>query len=83
MSQKPRMDTMLRIRVNNPVEFARKYWDTYGFDYDMERARKGQLWAWPVDCTLAELEKNLAEDSISFSRAEVDLDVFFALERLT
>lgn len=63
----------------NPRSWAKKVWDTYGFDYDTERFGSNTVCAWPlVDEDM--LREALEEDDIDFTTFEVeDLDAFFGL----
>ena len=78
-----KLDPFLHIMVpghTNVREWADKWWDTYGFDYDTERCARGQLWAWPCDVSLDELKANLDAAGIQYVIHEFDSNVFFGLD---
>ena len=70
----------------SPREWAKQYWDTYGFDYDLEKCAAAVL-AWPVDDEGPEadqaLKDALDEDSIEYTTFEADDDVLFGLKDAT
>lgn len=56
--------------------WAKKVWDTYGFDYDLERT--GQtVFAWACDVSDEELQSALNEDSIHYESFKADVNVVF------
>lgn len=63
--------------------WAKRMWDTYGFDYDMERT--GQcVFAWGYgddeDTADDDLKKALDDDEIEYETFEAELDVIFPNE---
>lgn len=80
------MAKFFKIRVpeyvpESPRDWARAVWDTYGFDYDIERSADFIL-AWAIDISDEELAENLEHDEIEFSTFEIpdeDLDKFFGI----
>jgi hypothetical protein len=64
-------------------EWADKYWDTYGFDYDTERAAHGGLLAWPCndeedrDLSVTELKHELDDGGIEYETFQATLNTIF------
>ena len=64
-------------------EWAKQYWDTYGFDYDTERADHGGLLAWPCndeengDLAVAELKRELDDGGIEYETFQATHDTIF------
>ena len=49
-------------------DWARRFWDTYGFDYDAERSTDEVVYAWAHgDQTDEGLAQELEEDNVEFS----------------
>lgn len=60
-------------------EWAREYWDTYGFDYDLERCGP-RIFAWPLEDdedAEDELREALDEDDIEYTTFRADIDEMF------
>jgi hypothetical protein len=78
------MSTFYRILVptgESPREWAHRLWDTYGFDYDLQRCGEGSVVAWPLDVTEEELSRALRQDGIEFETFDVeDVDRFFGID---
>lgn len=64
-------------------EWADRFWDTYGFDYDTERCASGGVLAWPCndeeDETKAAtvLERALSEAGIEYEIFEATFETVF------
>lgn len=63
----------------DPRAWAKRMWDTYGFDYDMERIGEQTICAWPMYHN-EDLIETLEQDDIRYETFEVeDVDRFFGL----
>lgn len=58
-------------------QWARRMWDTYGFDYDTERTDSISVLAWPECCDEAELSAALDADRVPYTTFEADLKTMF------
>lgn len=71
---------MLRVFVDeDATRWAKRFWDTYGFDYDTERAAHGALYVWPLD-DMDALKAALDEDGVRYQSIHVNVNNFFGLE---
>ena len=70
------MATFYRITVPNSDEtgreWAKRMWDVYSFDYDLERCTNTSVLAWAYEVSDDELRANLDEFDIEYEVIEVD-----------
>ena len=79
------MATFFRITIpqdmGDPNTWAKRYYDTFGFDWDLERSDSTSILAWADGVGDDELEEALENDYIEFTTFEVeDVDRFFGLK---
>lgn len=80
----------VRIEHDEPVSWAHKHWEEYGFDYDTARSSFGTLYCWALneDGSDRDLDKRMQEDLARSLREdgydaevfECDLDKWFDLD---
>ena len=82
------MNTFFWITVtgeSDAKDWARRYWDTYGFDYDLERTSGNTVFAWPCNDladvdeqkSAAMLESELDAAGIAYETQRLSLDNVF------
>lgn len=72
----------ITVPKGNAKEWACNYWDTYGFDYDLERTTKYTVCAWASECSDEELKEALNDDGIEYTTLQVEsLDRFLGATR--
>lgn len=59
----------LLLAVDNPEEFGRRFWDTYGFDYDTRAP--SEVWAFGVEHE--KLKEALTDAGIEFTEFEREI----------
>lgn len=74
--------TFFKIRPNTrfgetATQWARRMWDTYGFDYDTERTDSVSILAWPEGACETELMAALDADSVPYTTFKADLKAMF------
>lgn len=77
-----RLATFFTIRPDTrfgetAAQWARRMWDTYGFDYDTERTDSVSILAWSEGCDEAELMAALDADSVPYSTFVASLETMF------
>lgn len=82
------MNTFFWITIYGELDakdWAKKYWDTYGFDYDLERTGGDTVFAWPYNDhsdtdeakSTAELKRELDDAGIAYETQRLSLDSVF------
>lgn len=63
--------------VPSMLHWAKAYWDTYGFDYDISRSRGDAVFAWALNVSADELKQALDQAEIPYETFDSNVQHLF------